>query len=348
VIELGLDFWVTKKSSIDKTDAYTASLIAFRYLSAVLTGFVFYFIGVWFGYAKLPLALFLSGALVLNLAHFYSCYLRGIEKLSVEAILSIVRTIFFVAMAGLGIYLGFEISWIALSYLVANVIYGLFTWHALKKYQFALSNRSSSFGAILRVTMPVWISALLLGLSIKLDIILLGELADADSVARYSAAARIFEGCLLLATAFVLTLFPKLSREAADENSRYDVTVFNYGKLLLLIAICAAGLAGVIGGYSFTFFFGENYQSSVQVFVILMVLLPISTLVVFFYNALIIAQQSAKTIVCLCVAVLINVVLDFILIPSMAINGALTAFICKELFLLLCFGFLIYRSRSYA
>ena len=344
VIDLGLDFWVTKVASIDSQKAYSMTLVRFRVISAALIGVVFYLIGLYFGHESFHLALFLFGVFLLNIAHFFSCYLRAIERLSVEAILSMVKNITFVVLAAIGVMFDRQVTWVGGSYVASNVLYFILTYCALARTKFSCKAAAQPMKDILKQSLPIWISALLLGLSIKLDLILLGKLVDAEVVAQYSAAVRIFEGCLLLATAFVLTSFPALSRAAGGPKDAYRALVIKHGKLLILLSTGAAMLAGTIGGNLFTLLFGEQYQSSVMVFLILMLVLPISTLVIFLYNALIIGHKTRPVILVLLIGVLINFILDILLIPVMVIDGVLLSFIAKELFLLLGLSMLFFKE----
>jgi len=262
VMELGLDFWVTKKASTHPNQAFSTSVIIFRIVSALCLGVAFFFVGKANGYDSSALFLFLSGAFVLNIAHFFSCYLRATERLSVEAILSILRNVFYVSSAGIGVFYGANIEWVGISYLCANIAFFVFICFVLRHFKFKVALHFYNLLDIVKQSLPVWVSGMLVGLSLKTDLILLGEFSDNTVVARFNAAIRIFEGCMLLATAFVLTLFPLLSRESIKSQSSFYVLIRGYGRLLfiisLLLSLATIGFATV----GFTWLFGQEYQES--------------------------------------------------------------------------------------
>lgn len=345
VIELGLDFWATRQGAIDRHKTFSKPLLYFRLYSGVLLGIVFLVVGLYNNYDFFPLMLFLCGAYILNIAHFLCCYLRAIEKLSIEANLSILRNLSYVTMAGLGVYKGFDISWVATCYLGANSLFLLLTWICIRNNGFSVVTASTPIPEILKTTIPVWVSALLLGLSIKMDLIVLGELGNTDMVAHYSAAARIFEGCLLLATAYVLTLFPLLSRQYTERPEHYRDVVKRFGRLLLVLSVFASLVAILAAYWGFIWLFGEEYRQGSRLYMWMMLVFPFSVWLQFLYNALIIAGHSLQVILALVLAAVVNLLLDFWLIPQYHLYGALTAFVVKEMLLLLSLALITNRAN---
>ena len=357
VMEFGLDFYVTKQTALidashsdDSNDSdaansqhnpYSHALVAFRCTAALLTGVVFVAIGWWLDYPLLPLVLFIVGAFTLNLAHFFCCYLRGIEKLSVEAIISLIRNIAFVVLAFVGVSLGQSVVWVAGCYFAVNVVFIVASFAVIKRYQFTFAQSGAAIGRILTTTLPVWIASLLFGMTIKLDILLLEQWGSTEALGHFSSAARIFEGCLLVATAYVLTYFPQLSRYATSQMREYPSFVFKSAKLLLLLAVVGSVLGIVIGADLFVWLYGPSYQAAEGIFRQLIYLLPISIMVVFFYNALIIAAKSTQVVALLLFALLMQLLLDGYLIPLYQGDGAFYGLLVKESFLLLSFCYLL-------
>ncbi len=346
VTDLGLDFWVTQQTSLNKVDAYPRVLVKFKLWSSLLFGLLFTGFAYLFDLPLLVFVTFLFGTYILNISHFFSCYLRGCEKLSTEAIISVIRNVLFIVSASIGVYFGGQLMWVGVCYTASCLMTALMTAVAVKQMGFKLSAITMTLATPLKTSFNVWITFLLVGLSVKVDILMLGFLANETQVAHYSAAARIFEGGLLLATAFVLTLFPALTRSYTSQPADYYHVVIKYCKLLLFIVVIAAVIGAVVGGSLFTTFYGQSYQPSAAIFIYLMLILPVSAVVHFLYTALVIAKQAQAVIILLLLGFLLNVLLDWLLIPGYLLNGVMASFYIKEMALLVGLAGLLYRLRK--
>lgn len=335
VADLGLDFWVTRQTALKKSQAYPLNLVIFKLLFSLLTAALFVLLAWLAGLPMRVFLIFLGGTILLNLSHFFSCYLRGCEKLSTEAMISLVRNSLFILLAATGVYYQQQLLWVAICYSVSCLLTAIMTWFAVKRHGFVLCHQRLPLSVPLKTAFGVWITYLLVGLSVKLDILLLGQFGDEKQVALYSAAARIFEGGLLLATAFVLTLFPVLTKTVSNQPAAYYSQVIKQGKLLLLLTLVAAVAGMVLGSQFFTLLYGPQYQQSRQLFIYLMMILPVSALVYFLYNVLVIAARAKPVMILLALGVVINVVLDWWLIPLLGVEGVIVSFYIKECVLLL-------------
>lgn len=343
VIDLGLDFWSTRQTAIKPKLGFPINLVVFRVFTILFLGLVFFFIGVAFNQPPVLLALFIGGAGCLNLSHYISCFLRGSELLSLEALLSIVKNLSFAYFAIDGLYKGYGIVWVGWSYLFTNLTYLFLTILFCKKHGFVLASAFISISTVLKNSWLVWITILLLGLSIKLDITLLEWLNEDNAVANYSAAARIFEGCLLLATAFSITLFPRLSRYFESEPYDYRGHVWRYARLLFGLSVFASLIGGGIGHFCFSWFFGEHYQNGRQLFVYMMSVFPIGALVIFLYNALIAAKRGGEVFLWLSSALMLNILIDYLLIPRYGEYGAFYGYLGKDTYLLIGFSWTLWK-----
>jgi len=345
VIELGLDFWVTQQTALGKKGVFSYALIRFRCVSAFCIAVLFCLVGALLRFELIPLMLFIFGAYSLNIAHFFSCYLRGIEKLNLEAILSLIRNVGFVAIACVGLLYGLSLWWIAFSYLFTNVLYGLATVIVIRQHQFEISLKSINLTSILSHSIPIWITGLLFGLTIKLDILLLESFSSAHDLGQFSSAARIYEGGLLVGIAFALTLYPQLSRQVSKSLEQYPKVIFGFSLLLLSMALLATLIGIFIGQPLFIALFGDAYTDASELFFYFICLYPISILVVFLYHSLIVAHKTYWVISILSFGVILNIMFDWWLIPLYGAEGALVTFAIKEALLLGCFVMVLLLRR---
>lgn len=343
--DFGIDFWVTKRGATSPTTAFFRNLARFRIVLGVIVGIIFLLVAYIRGYSLFPSILFLFGAYILNIAHFFSCYLRAIDKLDIEAKYSIIRNIMYVGLSVAGVQTGGGVTWVSLSYLIANSLFLICILYSVKKNNFFISSESQSIYLVLKSSIPVWLCGLVVGLSLKVEIIFLDEFLGKNEVAVFSTASRLFEGALLLATAFVLTMFPFLSRCFSDSPKVYKKEVVKHGVLLLALVVLFSVVLALLSPSLFSMFYDQEYQQGAHLLTLLALVLPISVMVHYLHNVLTIADGSKVLLISLTISLTFNVLLVLYLIPLFHIEGALMSFAIKETVLLLMLLVSIYRLR---
>jgi O-antigen/teichoic acid export membrane protein len=188
--------------------------------------------------------------------------------------------------------------------------------------------------------LPFLASALAVALYARVDQIMIGQLLGDQDLAIYSVAIQITFGWIALASVLVLTSRPSIIASAADPvelngkiKSLFDVIVV-FG---LVVA-----LANIAFGYLLIYvLFGEAYTDAYYL------LIPLSLFVVFsalggartsyILGAKLDTVYAATTLT----GMLVNVLLNFLLIPRLGIWGAIVASLVAQLFAvqLTCFVF---------
>jgi O-antigen/teichoic acid export membrane protein len=163
----------------------------------------------------------------------------------------------------------------------------------------------------------------------RLDLWLLALIKSPRTVARYSAAYRIFDGLLLPATAVAALAVPYSSQLEGRE------LVHRLHRLAFLAFVIS--LPGTIVGLVFAepllrFIFGPPYASGAEAFRILLVAIPVSACVLALLPPL--ALRSARTVVMMSVALVVNVIMNLALIPSYGATGAALATLAGQVLLL--------------
>ena len=181
----------------------------------------------------------------------------------------------------------------------------------------------------LRRAGPLGITNVLGNIYYRLDLWLLALIKSQRSVARYSAAYRIFDGFLLPATAVAALSVPHTSQlEGRDLVRRLE-------RLALLAFLTS--IPGTIVGLVFAepllrLIFGAPYGAAAESFRILLVAVPVSACVLALLPP--IALRSARTIAMMAVALVVNLVANLVLIPGYGANGAALATLAGQVLLL--------------
>lgn len=202
---------------------------------------------------------------------------------------------------------------------------------------------------------PFGIVAVLTLLYFKIDILILSLLRTSDDVGIYSAPYRMIELTLLLPGMFISSLYPALSQSGRDKEK-----MGLYASLGILLLACLAvpvlifGLiyakfaVGVVAGTDFIQAFTVSAfgggVTAVTVFQILLTFVSLS-FITSIIGPILFALDKGAVLVRMYIAVLlINVALNFWLIPTYSYLAAAAVTVVTELIVLLA-GFAVIRSN---
>ncbi len=167
------------------------------------------------------------------------------------------------------------------------------------------------------------------------DIVLLRHLLDgSEQVGYYAAAYRFLEGMILIVTPIAHIAFRSL-RLTSHDTVAFTSKLLRLLALMLGIAFIIFGLAYMFGGNIIHFTFGEGFKPAgsllVWLFSAMFVILPNYILT---QSAIALNREKYYAIAAV-LAALLNILLNFFLIPEFGALGAVWATIATEV--LLCF-----------
>jgi len=155
----------------------------------------------------------------------------------------------------------------------------------------------------------------------RIDILMIDRLGPGQgAVGQYAAAYRLLDGVILLATPLGLLLFNAMRK--TEDRRRLVGRTLRVAGLLAPVGLLAAGMARALGEWGVVLVFGEPFlQAGLVVphlFIALVFILPNGILT----YALIAANLERVYAVATLGGALLNVALNFILIPSHGLYGA--------------------------
>ncbi len=166
----------------------------------------------------------------------------------------------------------------------------------------------------------------------KIDQIMLGELADMSAVGIYAAAVKLSEGSGFIFTTLAVALFPLMLKEKQISDQRFIIQV---KKIISLLVILSVSLAVVISYSSRALtelVFGDQYQGVDTVLTLHVwggVFIAINAISA---KYLVVEGLQKHSIYKNIIGILINVGLNFLLIPIYGVNGAAVATVISHLF----------------
>jgi O-antigen/teichoic acid export membrane protein len=212
-------------------------------------------------------------------------FLRGRERLDVEAIIVLIYRLLNAAFLCTVIFFTRSINWLLLGWLASNVVRmacesllpqtRLLVQSTYRKFIF-------DFIAIkkaITLSLPVGIAFLLIALYQRLGVFALGIRGDLYTVADYGVAFTLVAPAGFLATSITVSAFPRLVR-AVEANDFAAASIFVRKKLMLISAIfvpcCLVGL--LVSPIIIYLLYGARYQSAGILMVLMLSGLYISSI----------------------------------------------------------------------
>jgi len=229
---------------------------------------------------------------------------------------------------------GFRIAFILLdlpvvAFAVANAVeFGLGAAALLVMYRAngqhisQWKTRMAVVGQMFRESWPLLLSGVIFMVYLRIDQVLLGQLADSHEVGVYAAAVRVAELWFFVPTAIVSSVFPTIVRtRESDENEFYSRLQKLYNLLAFIgyaIAIPGTLLAGVI----IKVLFGAPYAAAAPM-LILLLWSNIFAILAVARNAYLLTMNWSWVLALMVLAgAVANVLLNIVLIPKYGGVGA--------------------------
>jgi len=196
---------------------------------------------------------------------------------------------------------------------------------------------------LIKESWPLAIMLILASIYFRIDTIMLNFMKTSADVGYYSAAYTFAQGFTIIATAIAGSLFPLLSKNWKKSRRNFKKILSISVKYISIIAIPISFAFTIRAKEIIPLIYGNQYLSSILSFQILLW----ATLLIFFTslfdNAVISTGRQKLTTIVALTTVIINIMLNFLLIPKYGIEGAAFATVVSEATNVLLFG--IYLSK---
>lgn len=232
-------------------------------------------------------------------------------------------------LAAITLYFTNNLTWLVEAYLLGFVLLAVVS--SIQVYLAFRSNNDPAtaqiigYNQILKKSYPMAISAVSFFLMQSTDIVLLGKFKDFDTVAYYAVAVKLGMVTTLVLQSVTIILAPKIA-EIYQRNDQVQLRkiVKNSSRLIFALSVPIIVTLMIFPSF-FLSFFGETYIAAKQAFLILLGAQLVNTLLgpVSIYMNMTGKQHRLHQILIL--GFLINLVLNWYLIPIHGMIGAATA-----------------------
>jgi O-antigen/teichoic acid export membrane protein len=207
-----------------------------------------------------------------------------------------------------------------------------------------IKSQSLPFSVLMKQSGPLFSVALLTVLSVRLEIFLLNYFHGETQVALYSAVIRLMDGLVIISTAYIATLFPKLV--AHQQQAHFYILLRHAIMVMSSIALLLALLGYVLAPWLIQITYGAQYQSAAALLRYLLPALPMLFLTALFGQVLIAVGQQQRFMHSLLLALLCSFAIDLWAIPLWQSVGAVLAYWGREIILLFLLSFWIIHDKK--
>lgn len=349
--ELGVGTIVIRDIAQDrsKVDIYLGGSLLLRFFLSALTIGVIIFTAYLLGYSKdIIILIVLAGlAVVVNsLGTVGNDIFFGFERMKLVSLFNFL-VVFLPIVLGFAVLLyGYGLLGIFATRVIAAMCVAFFIWWITLK-NFSLPRHFLDLNFIkylFKEGLPIGLASLFFMIYDKVDRVMLSKMMNFEAVGWYSAAAILIQPIVSIVwVPYVNTIFPVMSR-----FHKGNIGNFNWLCRKTVIFILAVTLPVAIGGTILSdkiifFLYKKAYGNSIGVFQILIWSIIFMVFSAFLCRVLMVLGRQKLYLAISFLGVVINIGLNFLLIPKYGYIGAGIATVVTQILLMLVYLQVVYK-----
>lgn len=269
-----------------------------------------------------------------GLGEFFSSFLRGVEKMELDAFIMFAKNIVMIIAGFTLLILSPNAQSLIISYIISSG-FGAIVAAFFVRRQFLKIFRYFDLNLIKKIISSAWpiaFSSVLGMFMINTDVVILGWLRTAKEIGYYSIGQRFVPVLLTLPNIFATAMFPILSRFAGQKEQQKEKNLNEKSMALIFMIVLPLILGGIIlAAPIIKLIFGQSYLPSVPAFRILIISLILIFPNVFLTNIVLVHNYQKKIVKYLVFSSLGNIILNILLIPLWGIIGAAVATLVSQI-----------------
>lgn len=273
----------------------------------------------------------------------------GYEKFKYFSILAFCTQMVGTVLAIFALYYGYGLPGIGIAHIITAILSATAIAFTARKVidGFSLKGKLSKALAVIKQAAPLGITAILITIYYRADLIMLSIIKGDQAVGYYNSAYALVNGLLLVSATFSATFLPRMSSYFNCEPAKLDVLYQTGFKYMLFFGMAAAFGAAFLAEPIYGLIYPDSYLPGAYALKILiwaMAMMFVNT----FQNALMIARDLKKRLMYLTGAgAFVNIILNLILIPPYGFIGAAYATVASQLITVVGFIITLRRTMPY-
>ncbi len=221
-----------------------------------------------------------------------------------------------------------DIFWFAAAYALDQVIIAILLslMHVrLGQVRFLLNFKAYLVKPLLRSAWPMVLSGVAAVLYMRIDQLMIKNMLGAHDLGLYSAAAKIYEGWVIVPYVISISLLPAIVKLKAHSAYRYEDGMAKLFALVFWPGIGVAIIISIFGDSVVLLTFGSEYLGATNALIISMWAVAFTGLGAVTSRYLTVEGLETKIALRTLIALLINVILNYFFIPIYGMEGAAAA-----------------------
>jgi O-antigen/teichoic acid export membrane protein len=179
--------------------------------------------------------------------------------------------------------------------------------------------------ALLKDSWPLILSGIVISIYMKIDQVMIQEMIGSEAVGQYAAATRLSEAWYFIPMVVASSLFPAIINAKKQSEELYYARLQKLYDLMVWMAIAIALPMTFLSDWLINLLYGEQYSQAGTVLMIHIWTGVFVFLGVAFGKFLTTQNWTKKSFYRTLLGAILNIILNFILIPKYGINGAAIA-----------------------
>jgi O-antigen/teichoic acid export membrane protein len=253
--------------------------------------------------------------------------LYAFDRMTVAGIVQILETVVRVIL-GLGtIFLGLGMKWLLVGFVISRTLAAMMTWWAQIKHVGKPKRvwDREAFQALLKTAPTFAGMAILAAVYWRINILMLSRLAGTEAVGQFSAGYRLMDLITFVGGGVLTSIYPTLSRMFHHARENFRLLIDKGVQYAIMTYLPVAILVHALSAKIIIFFYGPEFLPTASgLRILIWVTLPF-TLAKLFANGLVISGHPNLDLRVNIYRLVWNVILNYLLISWMGINGACLA-----------------------
>ena len=336
--DLGLSSLTTREVSRNHSIAaqYVGNLIPMKILLAILT---FIFIAILINISEYPqqttktVYLITVSIIFTSFTNMFTSIFQAFEKMEYVSLSRVLGSVLMIIGALIAINQRFSVIGFASIYLFVNSIVLLFCFVSCS-WKFVLPKIEVDWNFwmnSLKESAPFWLASVFAIIYYRIDMVMLSMMKNNVAVGLYAAPYRLIDALSVIPSAFMGVMFPIFSKYYTSSKNSLTLAFQKAIKILLIIAIPIGIGTTILADKIIIFVYNNDYIPSILV---LKILIWASMLSFISWTPATLLNSTNRARILMLVTLvgaIVNICLNFLLIPQMSYVGAAVATVASEL-----------------
>ena len=347
VVNLGFDVFGTREIAREheRVQELTNNILTMRLFLAVVVFGLYAVVIAWIDKpAAFKAVLIVLGVNLFTNALTLDWVYQGVERMDVIATRQVLSSLLGLLAVFILVHEQTDVILAAVASVVALLINAV--WMLNRYLQdfngFKFSFNWKLYQEILQASLPIAVSSFMISIYYSMDTVMLGFMRTEEEVGWYTAAYKFLNIAIVPMGIFVQALLPTLSNAYGNQVLMKQRAI-NLAKALLVVGVPISATGMVFAQDLIKLIFGNSYIPASNALVLLMANVFLIYINTVYGNPLVAWNQQKNQMYAILAGGVINIILNFLLIPGYGIEGAALATLISEAIVLIGQAFLHFR-----